>query len=221
MITPALEDPIEGAVYLATPYDNPFDSLLAGYIVFTEPGRGILIKLPGRIELDKDTGQITGTFEDNPQLPFSEFELRLQGRRPLLADHPEDLRLDPSQPGNQPFTSNATFAPWSGNPAAQVSDSFTITQAPGGGACAGSEAEMPNSPSFDAGPVSPISKNYSPFVVHLRREDGSQRFSALNLIPAAGADRQAGRHRALPRRSVESGGVKERQSRAGLPLLSA
>jgi hypothetical protein len=62
------------------------------------------------------------------------------------------------------------------------SDSFQITTAAGGGApCLSSEAQEPNSPSFQAGTVSPLAGSYSPFVLKLSREDGSQRFAALNV----------------------------------------
>ncbi len=166
--TPALPDPIEGVVYLATPHNNPFDSLLAGYIVFDDPDRGVLIKIPGKIEVNPSTGQLTGSFKDNPQLPFSELHLHFQaGAYAAL--------ITPKTCGT--YTSNADFAPWSGNPAASPSDSFTIN----GAGCPASESDQPNSPSFDAGPVSPISKHYTPFVLHLRREDGTQRFGAFKV----------------------------------------
>ena len=45
---------------------------------------------------------------------------------------------------------------------------------------------MPHAPSFDAGAVSPIAGAHSPFVVHLRREDGSQNFSAVTIRPPPG-----------------------------------
>ena len=51
--------------------------------------------------------------------------------------------------------------------------------------------QLPNAPGFDAGTVSPISKNYSPFVLHLRREDGTQQLLAVNAHPAAGPDRRS------------------------------
>ena len=169
--TPALPDPVPGTVYLATPHQNPFDSLLAGYIVLADPDRGLLVKIPGEISLDAASGQITGTFKDNPQLPFSEFELHFKGGAHASLITP---------PTCAEYTANAQFSPWSGNAAVSPTSSFAITQSPAG-ACAGAEAQLPNSPSFDAGPLSPVSKRYSPFVLHLRRQDGSQRFGAFNV----------------------------------------
>src|SRR5262249_18598550 len=74
---PVLPGPIQGSFYLADPNDNPFHSLLAGYLVLQ--GQGVLMKLPGRFDRDPATGQITATFDDNPQLPFSDLELHLKG----------------------------------------------------------------------------------------------------------------------------------------------
>ena len=48
-------------------------------------------------------------------------------------------------------------------------------------ACVGSEAQAPNAPVFEAGTASPVAGSYSPFVLQLKREDASQRFSGLNV----------------------------------------
>ncbi|HWO15837.1 MAG TPA: hypothetical protein VNM89_03895, partial [Solirubrobacterales bacterium] len=177
LVDTVLPNPVEGVVYLATPYDNPFDTLLAGYIVLSDPELGLLVKLPGRIEVDEETGQITGTFEDNPQLPFSELEMHFKGGA-------HSSLITPPTCGD--YTSNATFAPWSGTDAVEPRSDFTIARGAGGAPCAGSEAALPNNPSFNAGVVSPVSGNFSPFVVHLRREDGSQRFKAVTVREAQG-----------------------------------
>jgi len=81
--TPLLEHPLTGAVYLAQ--QETFEhSLIALYIVIE--GQGALVKLGGTVALDPSTGQITATFDNNPQLPFSELKLRFfQGpRAPLV-----------------------------------------------------------------------------------------------------------------------------------------
>jgi hypothetical protein len=170
--TPVLPEPIEGSLYLATQDENPFHSLLAGYIVFSDPDRGILIKIPGKIEADPATGRLTGTFEENPELPFSDLQLHFKaGAHSTL--------ITPKTCGTYAATSE--LAGWAGNPPSQGSSSFNISGAPGGGSCAVTEAALPNSPSFDAGTVSPLSRSYTPFVLHLRREDGTQRFSAFDV----------------------------------------
>jgi hypothetical protein len=173
--TPLLERPMFGSVYVADPYDNPFNSLLAIYIVVDDPKTGIVVKLAGEVTPDPSTGQLSTTFEDNPQLPFEHFILHFFGgaggalRTPAICgDH----------------TTTSSMTPWSApdsGPPAEPSDTWEITQG-----CSNSPAEQPHAPSFDAGVVSPIAGRHSPFVVHLRREDGSQNFSAVTLTPPQG-----------------------------------
>ena len=55
--TPLIEETVPGNVYVAKPYENPFDSLLALYIVLEEPERGVLVKQPVKLTLNEDSGQ--------------------------------------------------------------------------------------------------------------------------------------------------------------------
>ena len=75
--TPVLDDPMTGDVILATPDDNPFGSLISLYIV--AEGAGVRVKLPGRVDPDPVTGQLTATFSNNPQLPFDRLRVRFDG----------------------------------------------------------------------------------------------------------------------------------------------
>ena len=173
--TPLLDHSLPGSVYVATPYDNPFDSLLAIYVVVNDPQSGVLIKLAGHVEADASTGQLITTFDENPQLPFEDFKLSFFGGSGGV------LRT-PAICGAYSTTSEMTpwSAPESGPPAAP-SDSWSIS-----GNCSQSESSQPNKPEFEAGAESPIAGKYTPFVVHLKREDGSQQFSKLTLNPPPG-----------------------------------
>src|SRR4029077_2488648 len=62
--SPLFEEVIGGAVYLAEPEDrdnptlgaeNPFDSLLAVYLIARSPARGVLIRVAGKLEPDPST----------------------------------------------------------------------------------------------------------------------------------------------------------------------
>jgi hypothetical protein len=163
---------------------NPFGSLVALYIVIDEPETGVIIKLAGEVGLDPTTGRLTTTFKENPLLPFEEMRLHFEGgQRSALAT--------PATCGT--YTTNGTLTPWSGGAAVQSASSFQVSAGPGGGACAKSEAEEPNDPSFSAGTVNPLAGSYSPFVMKLGREDGSQQFKALNLtLPPGLTGRLAG-----------------------------
>jgi hypothetical protein len=177
--SPLLDHPLPGALYLATPYENPFGSLIAIYIVIDDPESGTVVKLAGRVTYHPQTGQLTTRFEENPQLPFEDVRIHLFGG----AGAP--LRT-PAICGD--YTVTSSLVPWTTPDGATATpeDSWTISQGPNGGPCANSAAEQPHAPSLDAGTVSPIAGAYSPLVVNLRREDGSQEFSEVTFTPPPG-----------------------------------
>src|ERR1700709_70208 len=87
--SPLLEEPVEGSVYLATPYENPFGTLTALYLVARAPERGVMVKQAGKVELNESTGQITTTFDNLPPIPYSSFKLHFrEGARAPLATPP-------------------------------------------------------------------------------------------------------------------------------------
>jgi uncharacterized repeat protein (TIGR01451 family) len=175
--TPLVNDPLNGAVYLAKPYDNPFNSLLAIYIVVES--HGVLIKLAGHVVADPQTGQLVSTFKDNPQVPFEDFKLN------FFAGPTAALRT-PAACGDYSTTSQLTpySAPQSGPPATPHDD-YVISQGPGR-ACVAEEAQQPNAPTMDSGAFSPIAGSYTPFVFNLARQDGTQQFSKVTVSPPPG-----------------------------------
>jgi len=159
-----------GSVFTATPHDNPFNSLLAIYAVIDDKPSGLLFKLPGHVEADPSTGRLVTTFDNNPQLPFSHFKLNFFGGA-------HGVLRTPATCGNYATTSSLT--PWSApdsGPPATTKDEYAISTPPPGGSCGSS---LPNNPSLDAGVVSPVAGSYSPFVLHLRRNDGTQQISSF------------------------------------------
>jgi hypothetical protein len=178
--TPLIDHPLPGSVYVAAPHDNPFGSLLAIYVAVHDPQSGVVVKLAGRVEPDLQTGQLTATFDETPQTPFEDFGLDFFGG-PLGA-----LRT-PAVCGK--YSTTSTMTPWSApesGPPVTSSNSYPIAKAPGGAPCPASEGAEPNAPSFDAGTAAPLAGAYSPLVIHLRREDGSQEFSALTVATPPG-----------------------------------
>jgi hypothetical protein len=190
--TPLLDHPIPGSIYLAKQSENPFNSLIALYITLNDPETGVVVKLPGKVETNPVTGQITNVFEQNPQLPFEDFKVDLfQGARAPLRT-PATCGESPSVPR---FTTTTSLTPWSSpeGATAHPTDSFAIASAPGGAPCATSKAALPNAPSFEAGTASPVAGAYSPFLLRLKREDGSQELKGLNLtLPLGLTARLAG-----------------------------
>jgi uncharacterized repeat protein (TIGR01451 family) len=162
--TPLIAEPVTGHVFLATPFDNPFKQLVAVYIVAS--ARGVVIKLPGQVSMDPDTGQITTTFDDNPQLPFSRLHLEFSGgsRAALVA---------PKRCGT--YVTHAVLTGWNGRTVTSDSN-FTLTENAKGKACPSTF-----SPGFSAGTESNGAGRSSSFLMRFTREDSDQEFSSLTV----------------------------------------
>jgi len=186
--TPLLEEEAHGSLYVASPHDNPFGSLIALYMVAKVPERGIVIKQAAKVVADPVTGQLTTTVDDVPQLPFSSFKLEFRpgGRAPLIT--PSTCDGDPSKPGDQPFTTVARFTPWSAqdpdNPAPNEivtrTSAFTIDRGVDGGPCP-SGGTPPFHPGLLAGTINNAAGHYSPFNIRLTRNDGEQEFTNFSI----------------------------------------
>lgn len=171
--TPLLDHPLTGGIYVAKPHDNPFGSLLAIYIAVDDPQSGVVVKLAGRVTADQQTGRLTASFSENPQLPFEDFKLH-------FFNGPRAALVTPDTCGA--FETTSDLAPWSQNGDAHPSDSFQVGSGPGGSPCANGVADEPNDPTFSAGTLSPLAGTFSPFVLRLSRGDGSQRFAAVDTV---------------------------------------
>lgn len=177
--TPLLEQPLRGGVYVATPHDNPFDSLLALYIAVEDARTGLVVKLAGEVEADRETGQLTTTFDQSPQLPFEDFELD-------FFDGPRAALKTPATCGT--FATEAVLTPWTApeGEEAMRSSSFAIDAGAGGSPCAGSPEQAPHAPAFTAGTVTPQAGAYSPFVMRLSRGGGSQEIEGMSVTMPPG-----------------------------------
>jgi hypothetical protein len=190
--TPILEGRVlKGNLYVAAQNDparpgkeNPFDSLLAVYVVVKEPTLGVIIKQPGKIEPDPVTGQLVATFEDLPPYPIGHLRTRLRegGRSPLIS---------PARCG--PYEVEAELTP-SGDPTSPLTTTseFEIVRGVGGGSCPPA-GPQPFAPDLVAGTLNNNAGSYSPFYLRLTRRDGDQdltRFDAT--LPRGLAARLAG-----------------------------
>jgi hypothetical protein len=190
-ITPFLPIPVKGHVFLARPgcggpaqdactEKDALDGNL--YQLYLELGgegeladTGIEIKVAGKTEANPATGQLTTKFLENPQAPFSELRIHLNGgpRAPIA---------NPSVCGQAVTT--ADFVPWSapgetedgllvaGTPDATPSAFFDVT---------GCANPVSLTPGFTAGTVTPQAGQFSAFTVNLSRADREQYLKGIQL----------------------------------------
>ena len=138
---------------------------------------GVKVRLIGNVSADPVTGQLTTTFAETPQVPFTSFTLRFDG----------GARAVLSSPGScGPNTTTAAMTPWSGNPAATPSHPFTLTSAPAGGACAKTLAERPFAPAFTAKPQGTKAGAFKPVALHIASSDGQQELKGVDITLAPG-----------------------------------
>jgi hypothetical protein len=165
LTTPLLDDALTGAVYLATPFNNPFNKLLSLYIVVR--GHGVLIKLPGQVDSNPENGQLTATFDENPQAPFTNLHLQ-------FTDGPRSPLTTPDQCGT--YTTHAEFLGWSGA-SARSESSFTLAQDADGSPCKAHGFD----PGFSAGTQDPVAGKTTSFHLRITRPDQNQALAGVSV----------------------------------------
>jgi hypothetical protein len=182
---PVLE-PLQGSIYLAKPFANPFGSLVAVYLVIEDPKTGIVAKLAGEGELNEANGQISTYFKENPEAPIEDISVHLFGgsRGALI-----------TPPTCKSYETTSTLTPWSAPEGkdAHPTDSFGPTAAPNGGGCPTTEAQMPNAPKLSADTTPPSAGAFATLRFKVSREDGSQRLERIeSTLPTGVSAKLAG-----------------------------
>jgi hypothetical protein len=183
--TPPLPDgSLSGPVYVGRQLSrDPASGDLYRIFVLVESTRyDISARLLGKVSADPQTGQLTTTFDDAalgsvplpglPQVPFKSFRFKFNGgpKAPLT-----------SPPTCGPNRTTTTMTPWSGNAAASRSDDFSLSKAPGGGACAKTLAERPFAPGFGVTTANPQGGAFSPLHMDIARADGNQELKGVDV----------------------------------------
>jgi hypothetical protein len=170
--TPLFEKPLEGGIFLAEPYANPFGSLVALYLVARAPQGGAVIKVPGEISAAAAGGRLTATFEDLPQLPYSNFHAHLRdGQRSLLAS--------PTSCGD--YRGGLDLVPWIDQSQTLHNNFFlTFKAGVGGGPCP--PAVPPFAPTAQAGMIGRAAGFYSPFYLRPSRSDTEQDLTSYSAM---------------------------------------
>jgi hypothetical protein len=160
-----------GALYQAAPYENPFDSLVALYVVIKDAGLGVNVVQPLRVETDPVTGRITTISENMPQVPLSHvrFHFREGARSPLAT--PPACGTDDVE---------ATLYPSSGGAPVHTTSAFQIISGPDAGPCP-SGGLPPFKPGLIAGSINNAAGRFSPFNVRLFRSDSEQEITHFSI----------------------------------------
>jgi hypothetical protein len=175
------EETVKGGIYLAQPDDpvtatagaeNPFDSLLALYLVAKTPARGVLVKVAGKLTPDPGSGRLTATFDELPQLPYSNLKMHFrEGQRAPLV----------TPPACGSFATQVDLTPWNDPGAiAHSAPAFAIARGIGAGEACPNGAAPPFSPGSVGGSLSGGAGFYTPFLLHLTRADSEQELTSYS-----------------------------------------
>jgi hypothetical protein len=201
-VTPLLPEPVKGHVYLARPgcggegqarctQEDVVDGAM--YKLYLELGgtgplavTGVHLKVPGEVQANPATGQLTARFEGfpvgsppryegNPQLPFSDLKVELNGGPRASVDSP---------PVCGPAVTSADLRSWSapgitpegifvdGLPDATPTSFFNVE---------GCGTPPGLSPVFVAGTVTPSAAKFSTFILNISRKDREQYLTGLQV----------------------------------------
>jgi hypothetical protein len=168
--SPIVAGRLDGAIFLAAPFDNPFGSLIGIYLVAKSVDRGILVKVAGEVQANPVTGSLTATFDKLPQVPYSELRIHFrEGQRSPLAT--------PAACGQ--FSTEADLTPWrNASLVRHASLPLQITSGVGGGPCPSGLA--PFNPQAKGGTLNSRAGAYSPFYLHLTRNDTEQEITSYS-----------------------------------------
>jgi len=165
---------LKGAAYLGQQLSrDPTSGEEFRIFVVAESKRyGISARLIGNTKADLKTGQLTTTFAETPQVPFTSVKIHLDDAKGVLS----------SPPTCSLATTTSTMEPWSTPNSTKTPDSkFTPSSAPGGGACPTTMAGRPFTPTYTAKSDSEKANAYSPFRVNLGRTDGQQEVKRVDV----------------------------------------
>lgn len=173
LVTPLLPEILRGQVFLSAEHSGNHYGV---FVVIR--GEGLLVKLHSTVVANAATGQLTATFDDNPELPFSDFKLHFYGG-------PRAVFVNPAQCG--PATTTTDLTSWASEPGGlDDSTPTSVFDVSFDGAGAPCPSPQPFAPSFTAGTTSIQAGGFSPLVATFSRPDEDQLVNHVQLTAPDG-----------------------------------
>ncbi len=178
--TPLLREELTGRIFLAEPecgageqgctmQDAEDGKLFGLYLEVEGPNSGVVVKLKGHATVKQGTGQVTASFEEIPQFPFSKFVVTTKAAAKAPFENAQTCGA---------ATSAAVVTPWSSETRkAEATSTFTVNWSGAGQPC---PTTAPFAPTFTAGTTAPLAASTSPFTLTLKREDREQDIATLS-----------------------------------------
>jgi hypothetical protein len=164
--TPLLSKPLIGNVYVM-PSNPPHIQLLVA-----AEGEGVFVKLVGDVHLDEQTGRLTTTFANTPELPFTDFKLSFSGGAQAALSTPLHCGT---------YDTTSDFTSWSSPFVEDAFPSSTFAIAAGAGGAGCPSSSLPFTPSMIAGSTTDQAGGFTNFSLLLTRPDDQQRIQSLQF----------------------------------------
>jgi hypothetical protein len=212
----ALDQPLGGDVYIGEPLNqNPSSGEMFRIFIHAFNTRyGVNVRLLGNITPNQSTGQVTAVVANNPQAPFEEFIIHVDGG-------PRGALTSPFTCG--PHQTNADFTPWGTpeTPSKTAQSSFDLKTAPGGGPCPQTLGQRPFNLGYSAGTTNPKAGSYSPFVLHIVRPDGAQEIRKLDVTLPPGMSAKLAGLKYCPDAAIAAAAGKTGKAELAAPSCGA
>jgi hypothetical protein len=196
--SPALAETLTGNVYVGTQNSRDPESGDEFRILLEAKSEheGIDARLVGRVKANAKTGQLTAVITDQltnqfagklpeglPQAPFKSIRVHFDGSKAVLTSPPVCTAEGTSR-----------FEPWARpGELKDAKASVTLSTDPSGGACPKTMAERKFAPGYKAKTNKTKAGSYSPFHVHITRNQGEQELKMVDVtLPKGLTARLAG-----------------------------
>ncbi len=170
LVTPALTGELKGGLYLGGPASGGSITEPPFTVYLTLAGHGVLVKIKGTVTPDSVTGQLTTVFDQNPELPFSELRVLLNGGSRSTVANPRVCGA---------YSAESVLTPWSSPFEPDATPSSFPFEVTGCG-----PARF--APSFGAGATSNQAGGYSPLSVTFSREDADETLGGITVTTPPG-----------------------------------